>query len=278
MQDSTKLPDLRMIPTHLLEPHEECDPRRVNRLAYRLEEEGILKNPPIAAQIPCTDQFVIMDGANRVMAFKFLEIPHIVTQVVSYDDPGLVLDTWYHVVAGMPIDQFNTDLTRLTGLHLEECKLEEARLALAAKEAAAYIVCEQGVRLVCNTTHPIQHDIRLLNQLVWVYKGQADIYRASNDIWEKQTPYYPGITALVIFPRLHPDDIFNAACSGEKIPTGISRHIIPARALNINIPLSSMANNLPQEQKDSWLHTWLLERMASNSIRYYAESTFSFNE
>ncbi len=26
------------------------------------------------------------------------------------------------------------------------------------------------------------------------------------------------------------------------------------------------------------LHDWLMERMAANAIRYYAESTFSFDE
>jgi len=278
MQDSTFLPDLRMLRTETLLPHEECDPRRVERLAQRLREEGILKNPPIVAQIPNTEQFVILDGANRVNAFAFMDIPHIVSQLVDYADPNLILDTWYHVVACIPIEQFNCELTCTTGMHLEACSIEEARRALATHEAAAYIVCEEGVRKVVNTTNPLQHDIGLLNRLVWVYKGKADIFRASNDIWEIQKPYYPEITALVIFPRLKPEHIIQAACSEEKIPTGISRHIIPARALNINIPIAMLEIAWTHEQKEAWLHEWLMERMAANAIRYYAESTFSFNE
>jgi hypothetical protein len=278
MQDSSFLPDLRVIATDQLLPHEEHDPRRIERLAGRLKAEGLLKNPPIAAQIPCTDKFVILDGANRVMAFELLGIPHMVTQIVDYETPGLVLDTWYHVVAGMTEYEFNTSLVESLHMHLEPCTLEAARLALAEKRAAAYIICEDGVRLVSNSTSTLQHDISLLNRLVWVYKGRADIFRASNDIWEIQKPYYPGITALVIFPRLRPEHIIQAACSGEKIPTGISRHIIPARALNCNIPLAVMEMKLTQEQKEEWLHGWLMERMAANAIRYYAESTFSFNE
>jgi len=278
MQDSTVLPVLRMLRTALLEPHEECDPRRTERLALRLKDEGILKNPPVVAQIPSDENFVILDGANRVGAFQSLGIPHILAQLVRYDDPGLLLDTWYHVVAGMPIQEFNKELMTATGMHLETCSLEEARLSLATNRAAAYIVCEAGVRKVCNTIQPVPHDIGLLNNLVKVYKGKADIFRASNDIWEKQTPFYPGITALVIFPRLKPDHIFKAACSEIKIPTGITRHIIPARALNVNLPLWIMEAEWTQGQKDSWLHNWLMERMAANAIRYYAESTFSFNE
>jgi hypothetical protein len=118
----------------------------------------------------------------------------------------------------------------------------------------------------------------LLNALVSAYKGKANIYRASNDIWEKQVPYYPDITALVIFPRLMPADILHAARSGEMIPTGLTRHIIPHRALNINIPLDVLGSDWTQESKEEWLRDWLMERMAANAIRFYSESTFSFNE
>jgi hypothetical protein len=205
-------------------------------------------------------------------------IPHIVAQLVSYERSGVELDTWYHVVSGMDITVFETALTKVTALHLQSCCLEEARLALENQRAAAYIVSSQGVRMVSNTSDSLKPDTRLLNELVSAYKGKANIYRASNDIWEKQEPYYPDITALVIFPHLTPADIIHAAQSGEKIPTGITRHIIPNRAININIPLEVMEADWSQERKDEWLHEWLMERMNANAIRFYSESTFTFNE
>jgi len=278
MRDSTVLPVLRMLPTNRLLPHEESDPRRVERLSERLRQEGLLKNPPIVTPIPGTPDFVVLDGANRSLAFAALGIPHIVAQQVDYQDPGVALDTWYHVVAGMQIEEFESSLTRVTGLHLEACTLPEARQALITPRAAAYIVCRDGVRIARNTAGQLRHDTRLLKNLVQAYKGRADIFRASNDVWEKQAPYYPAITALVIFPRLTPADIIEAARSGERVPTGITRHIIPNRALNVNIPLEVLAADWSQERKDDWLETWLLERMAANAIRYYSESTFSFNE
>ncbi len=278
MRDSTVLPDLRMLPTTKLIPHEDCDPRRTEKLCQRLRKEGYLKNPPVVAPIPGTDQFVVLDGANRSLAFAAMHIPNIVAQLVNYNDSGVVLDTWYHVVSGMSIATFEAELTKVTGLHLESCTLEEARRALEACEAAAYIVCAEGVRKARNTEGHLRHDTRLLTKLVSAYKGKADIFRASNDNWEIQVPYYPHITALVIFPRLTPPDIINAVRQGERIPTGITRHVIQARALNINIPLDVLAADWPQERKDAWLHDWLMERMSANAIRYYSESTFSFNE
>ncbi|MGB3703609.1 MAG: hypothetical protein WA997_20290 [Anaerolineales bacterium] len=278
MRYSTVLPNLRILPAAALVPHEDCDPRRVDRLSQRLRAEGILKNPPVVAPIPDSEKYVVLDGANRALSFINLGIPHIIAQLVSYQDSGVELDTWYHVVAGMDITDFENALTVVTGLHLQGCSLDEARLALATHQAAAYIISANGVRMVSNTSTTLKHDTTLLNGLVRAYKGKANIYRASNDIWEIQKPYYPDITALVIFPRLTPDDIIHAAQSGEKIPTGITRHIIPHRALNINIPMDVLETNWPLERKEKWLQDWWMERMAANAIRFYSESTFSFNE
>lgn len=278
MRYSTVLPDLRILPAAALVPHEDCDPRRVDRLSQRIRAEGILKNPPIVAPIPDSENYVVLDGANRALSFINLGIPHIIAQLVSYQDSGVELDTWYHVVAGMDITDFENALTIVTGLHLQDCSLDEARLALANHQAAAYIISANGVRMVSNTSTTLKHDTTLLNGLISAYKGKANIYRASNDVWEIQKPYYPDITALVIFPRLNPDDIIHAAQSGEKIPTGITRHIIPHRALNINIPIDVLDKDWPLERKEKWLQDWWMERMAANAIRFYSESTFSFNE
>jgi hypothetical protein len=278
MRDSTSLPDLKVLPTESLIPHEDIDPRRVERLSRRIHKEGRLKNPPVVAPIPDTDQYVILDGANRSLAFGKLGIPHIVVQLVSYGDPGVTLDTWYHVVSGMDIELFESALQQVTGLHLVDCTLMEARASLSTNRAAAYIVRKSQVRMVCNSADRQLNDLGILRGIVDAYRGRADIYRASNDIWEIQSPYYPEITALVIFPQLKPSDIIEAVRSGEKVPTGITRHIISPRALNINIPLKILSAEWSYQRKKEWLEEWLMQRMAANAIRYYAEATFSFDE
>lgn len=278
MRDSTELPVLRMLPSSSLVTHEDVDPRRVEKLSRRIELEGAFKHPPVVAEIPGSDQYAVLDGANRTTAIQLLGMPHIVAQLVEYAEPHVVLDTWYHVVAGMPLDDFEHALTQVTGLHLEVVSLDQARRALEARRAAAYIVCRDDVRIARNTRGLLRADTRLLNQIVSAYKGRADIFRASNDNWEIQEPYYPGITALVIFPRLSPQDVIDAARTGDKVPTGITRHIISPRALHINIPLWVLAVGWPLERKEQWLREWLMERMATDAIRYYSEPTFTYNE
>jgi hypothetical protein len=84
--------------------------------------------------------------------------------------------------------------------------------------------------------------------------------------------------AIVVFPQIMPSDILTTVKNGGRVPSGITRHVIPNRALNINIPLDVMAADWDLEKKQAWLQEWLMEKMASNSIRYYAEATFTFDE
>jgi len=284
MHQSTVLPDLRVLPTRLLIPHEDYDPRRAEKLSRRILEEGTLKNPPIVTGIPPSildsgcDRYVVLDGANRTMAFAAAGIPHIVAQLVNYSDPGVILDTWYHVVSGLDLGLFEEGLTKTKSIQLQACSLDQARQAMEANEAMAYIVCEDGVRMVVSVSDEQIQTMQVLRDIVGLYHGRADVFRASNDIWGIQKPFYPDITALVIFPRLRPEDILAAAENGVKVPSGITRHIIPARALNINIPIGILMADWPEERKREWLHDWLMSRMGANAIRFYAESTFSFNE
>ncbi|OQY88759.1 MAG: hypothetical protein B6D39_10765 [Anaerolineae bacterium UTCFX2] len=277
MQNSSALPKLAMLPVDALVPHEDIDPRRTDRLIKRVLEEGLLKNPPVVTEIPDSDRFVVLDGANRTISFQTAHIPHIVCQIVSYSDPGVMLDTWYHVVSGMPIEELESGLIQNYKMELVECTLEEARKSLELETALAYVISEKGVRKLIPSTQKIR-DLRLLNDLVRSYRGKADIFRASNDIWEIQKPFYPEIAALVVFPRLQPADILHAAKNDYKVPSGITRHIIPARAININIPIGILMADWDIEKKREWLLNWWMERMGANSIRFYAESTFSFNE
>jgi hypothetical protein len=279
MHDSTALPNLQLLSTSSLVPHEDPDPRRVESISRRLLEEGVLKNPPIVAAIPDTDRYVVLDGANRTMAFSNVGINHIVAQVVSYDDPGVVLDTWYHVVAGISLDDLTTGIAAIDGLILCPGSQEEARQALRERQAVAYFMSDYGVQMISPAKEPIYNNrAEMLGYIVNVYKGRADIIRASNDIWEIQKPCYPDIAALVVFPPLDPQDILLVAKNGGKVPSGITRHIISARAININIPIGILMSEWSLKRKKEWLEEWWQERLSANAIRFYAETTFSFNE
>ena len=90
---------------------------------------------------------------------------------------------------------------------------------------------------------------------------------------------YPDAIALVLFPPYNAEDIIAAAEHQAFLPPGVSRHIIQGRALKLNYPLHYLENmETSLEEKNQHLQDWIREKLANRSVRYYAESTYQFDE
>jgi hypothetical protein len=91
--------------------------------------------------------------------------------------------------------------------------------------------------------------------------------------------HFPEVTALVVFPHFQRAEILELAQCGAKLPAGITRHVIPWRALRINVPLERMADTTQDaETKTRWLLGWLKEKVIARKVRFYEESTVLFDE
>jgi L-serine kinase (ATP) / ParB family transcriptional regulator, heme-responsive regulator len=285
------LPDLRLLPVASLIPHEYADQKRVDRLVNRISADGFLKNPPIVAPIPDSEQFVVLDGANRTAALERIGAPHVVAQVVDYKSDQVELLTWHHLITGREPSNFLQEIAKVPGLVLYPVSLDLARQALSARAILAYIVLpipssgnNYSVFTVDGTPGTDHHGTRtstaLLNAMVDTYKGdpQVTIHRVSTDELDDLMNYYDGVSGLIVFPPYTPDDIIALAVSGSKVPTGITRHIISHRALRVNIPLTLLESPEPLDKKNAWWHEQVKRKLASNEIRLYQESTYLFDE
>lgn len=274
----TKIPTLQFVATSDLVLHEQHDASRTAPLSERLQNDGLLKNPPVVAPIPGDGRFVVLDGANRSTALARLGMPHVVVQIVDYEDPDLVLDSWHHLVAEIPPDEFASAIQSIPNITLNPTDLLSARAALARRHALAYLVCPNGDVLIVGGEGDLHDRAALLNSLVDVYRYRSRIYRVSTDQLDYLKPYYRNVIALVVFPRYVPAEIIELARSGAKLPAGITRHIIPRRALRLNVPLTKLVENKTLAEKNDWLQAWLRKKLADKEIRFYEESTWLFDE
>jgi hypothetical protein len=269
-RNSIPTPDLRILPVSVLHPHEEHDSQRSEPLIDRIRTENTMINPPLVAPIN-GDQFVILDGANRVHAFCELGYPHILVQVASYDSGLVELSTWQHVVAAWNEDQFIQHLRQIPEIALQS--REDA-------DTLAQIVLRDGRSLVlCAPVTSLHERNAALRRAVAVYQQNARLNRTPltdpDEIWAM----YPDALALVIFPPYEPADIIAAAEQHAFLPPGISRHIVHGRAIRVNYPLDTLCDpNMPLEQKNADLHEWMQKKLANRQIRYYAEATYQFDE
>jgi hypothetical protein len=264
------VPDLRIVLTESLHPHEEYDTQRASPLIQRLQHEEFMINPPIVAPMGAS-QFVILDGANRCHAFLALKYPHILAQVTAYDSGYVVLDTWRHIVSGWNEREFIQVLAGLPDIEVIEGQVAHA--------IAHIIFRDQRVIALCAPVSNTHERNAALRDVVRIYQENATLYRTAisepDDIW----PLYERAIALVVFPHYQPADILAAAKYKAYLPPGISRHIVHGRALRINYSLESLRDNTTSLlEKNEALKRWLQDKFAKRQIRYYSEATYQFDE
>ncbi len=266
------LPDLRIGAAREVALHEDVDPGRVERLVARLQREGLLRNPPVAAALP-EGGYVVLDGANRVSALAQLQIPAIPLQVVDYQDPAVRLDVWRHLI----VDRMDVAAAlRAAGLRVEPVGRDEAARRLTDREIACYLHTDGGTLAI-----PLSPDRVLgatLATVVGTYKGTVRIYRVSTEDLAALSEEFGTVGAVVVFPRLDKQDILEIAHAPVKLPTGITRHLIPGRALRVNLPLDALQRPGDLDQKRRWLAELIRQRLMDHSVRHYPEGVFLFDD
>ncbi len=267
---SAPSPDLRIVRVDHIHPHEDHDIHRALPLIERIKNEEVMINPPIVSPIE-DNQFVVLDGANRCYAFFQLQYPHILVQVSAYDSGYVELDTWKHIISHWDSSLFESRLAAMENITLEDGVFSDA---------LAYIQFRAGTNISVKThlTSPFEKN-SLLRQIVTLYQQNATLNRTAiadhNGLWS----LYPDAFALISFPHYSASDILEAVQHQAYLPSGVTRHIIHGRALRVNYPMERLrATRVNLTEKNNQLQLWIQERLANRRVRYYAETTYQFDE
>lgn len=271
-------PTLRVVRLGDVLLHEQIEQKRVEQLVQRLEEDQSLKNPPIVTEF--SNKYILLDGATRVTALKQIGCRDVVAQVVDYEAPGIALESWNHLLLDAPVEELFRSLRHLPGLSVEPTTAESVDATLDRREAigALWLSGKQVYALRAADDSKLEQQAYLLNQVVAAYEGRGEVYRVSHTDVEQLRAEYGRLSALIVFPRYRPDEIQRLALNGAKLPMGVTRHIIPSRALRINIPLPVLRREESLEQKNAWLDEWMKAKIRERHVRFYQEPVFLFDE
>ena len=267
-----RLPDLRVVPSDAVLLHEESDPERVERLRRQFIADGVLRNPPVAASLE-SGTYVVLDGANRVTALGAFGVPDQLVQVIDYDDPAVTLDVWAHALP-------DGDLV-IKHQHRDAAWRAMPADAVRAALDDGWLVCglltrDGGYGLPGEGS--LADRIRMLADVVSRYKGRGSIYRVEASSLETLGPEVGLGMALVLFPRLTKQDVRAIARLAVKLPSGISRHVVPLRALRVNVDLSLLRAAEPAGVKQSRLDELIRVRLREHRVRHYPEATVLYDE
>jgi hypothetical protein len=277
---SLATPDLRVLPVDHLVPHEYADDQRSSPLIDSLQRDGMLKNPPLVAELdPQAQTFIVLDGANRVTAFRQLGYPHILAQVTPYEPPFVELHTWYHVVSDVTPATLEHAMRQIPEVEVDEANVLHARAELARRAILAYCIFADGkVITLAGGGMDLRQKTDLLQKIVETYIHTGRLERTNSENLKELLNTYTGMAAAFIYPQYELVEVIDVTQSGFKLPPGLTRHIVHGRALRLNYPLDLLTGSATIEEKNTQLLEWTQERFKQRRVRFYAEATYLFDE
>ena len=90
--------------------------------------------------------------------------------------------------------------------------------------------------------------------------------------------HHPHFGAVVIFPDFAKPEVRAVAEAGNRLPSGVTRILVPRRVLGFNLQLALLKSNLPHEDKSRWLAEEIHHKVTEKKVRYYQEPTFVFDD
>jgi hypothetical protein len=275
-----ELPTLTFLPLDALIIHERHDDQRSRPLITRMRNSGVFRNPPIVSPLKdSSGRHMVLDGANRTVALKEMGFRHALVQVVQPDHPGLTLQNWNHIIWELSPVRFLSGIHNLPGIRMAPENNPDVQPNLFGECGLALVCsCNAHTYNLCTSAEDLETRVELLNVIVDSYKDRARLDRTSSRDVNMLGRIYPQFSGLVIFPNFKIEVVMQLASKGYLLPSGLTRFTISPRALHLNYPLDELASDAPLEAKNERLHKWLEERLKHKQVRYYAESTFLFDE
>ncbi len=265
---------LLVVPLDQVFPHEHVDPKRVARLAKRLETDGLLVNPPVVVQ--ADEKFVVLDGASRITALKELGYPHAIVQLVT-DVEEIELRTWNHVICGAEPGHLVAMLDNLPEVSTIESDPDKILDDMLELGGLCYIHTIDGKVFIIQPAAGINH-LEALNKLTNTYIENYQVLRTIKEEIEELQQEHSDLAALVVFPEYTVEQVLQIAKVGRVLPAGITRFIIPGRVLRLNAELSMLKSDKSVEEKNKWLYELVTEKQAGSRIRYYKEPVYLLDE
>jgi len=268
-----ELPELHIVSLEQVVLHEDPDMERVTRLVDRFSADGVLKNPPVVGSSPGHPR-IVLDGANRTTALRKLRYSHVLVQELDLLDPGLQLESWHHAIEHIPAQELLAHARAVDGVEVVEG--EEPHISHPS--VLARIRFPHGKSVTMVGAEGLLERVRQLHAITRVYHRFSSFDRVSYSGMEHLVRNYRNFTGLISFRRFSLEDLKAVTGRGERVPSGITRILLPKRALRFNLHLEILRAELSLEEKESWLQQTIKEKVAEKAIRFYREPTFFFDE
>lgn len=230
--------DIALADVRKLYPHEETSPEFVDKLMKRMEKEGNVKHPALIDR----NTQVILDGTHRFTALKKLGCRWMPVCLMDYKNPAIRINCWYRTVANLESKKQLFNMLKRLKLNINEVGKKAAESAVKSGSAPTAILTKQNGFTFKSKPLGLRQKYRLIKRIEEALKKTGAIVEYKYPSDAKLSLKNGLIDAVIVVPQIDKRSVVKAALARKVFTMKATRHIIPARILNLYIPLYILKN------------------------------------
>jgi len=276
---------LEVVPVESLLPHESTLPHIVNKLLLEFTNLAKLQNPIII-----DENDMLLDGNHRVFVFKKLHFKYILVCKINYFNKNVKLRYWYRLLKNIKsIDSLKQVVEDMNGTFMQvrdknalKKVLEKNSLHCGIQQGDCYAVISFHEDSVNDAVSAYDFLEKIQNTLL--KKGVTVQYIP--DQYAHERKFCDGLKddeVVIWTPQITKKMVIDAAKKGKVFSPKTTRHVIPSRPINVNVPSYWFKENISLEEINNRFATFLarkhIKRFGPGQViagRYYGEELFIY--
>ena len=276
----TQFPEIAVLPINELKLHEAESVERTAKLQERIRADGFLRNPVIVGKVLHSSRlhYLLLDGVHRISALKNLGCRDVVAQLIEYSNEGVRVEVWHQLIRGVDPVNLLKSLKRVFGKALSKKPEAEANELRKKELILMHLLLKNGRSYIIERQSNLQSTTAKIREFFSILASLGEVHRVHEDEAKSVLKSSSAATGILFIQPLSKQHIVEIALSKTKLPAGITRHIIPCRALGIAVDLALLRVELSIVEKSKLIRSVVSQRTEDERVRFYAEPTFVFNE
>ena len=258
--------------------HEEIIPEKMLELVAKMPGDGVFIHPIIVD----SRNLVVLDGMHRVAAAKEIGFRYIPVCFVDYSNPHIRIGCWYRMFESLrgaseaEVAFMREGMTPTPQPYEVAHSLVEGRKAITAAFSKGWSLA--ATAQAGDIKERYDAIKRVENHLKKA--GHRMSYSTDRDALSKivADEYQTGLMTPTVTKR----EVVETALAGKVFSQKTTRHIIPARPMNVNIPIAWLRGDMGLEEANTQLRDHLasrgIEKLPPGQIldRRYDEELYVF--
>jgi hypothetical protein len=243
-----------MVEMEVLRPHEEVIEDVVAKLAEAIRRDGVVRDPLIVDQ----EDHIVLDGMHRFSALKRLNCRFAPCCLLDYMSPQITVGSWFRI---FNVENASSVAEQVLSSLKLDYKVSQTSMTDPAFDPATIIVTKEG------DAFTLSHSVGGLEQCrtaakieaLLVKRGLKVTYLSESLALQWLTSGHANfVIALPVFSK---GMIRKFGSEGLLLPHKVTRHIIPSRPMEIDVPLELLtARNISVREADERLDELLQRR------------------